>query len=135
MFKAGYLVSHRLVYDEVTTTSKNPDVLSKKVKPLKEYFKTMKYGQLKLVADIVKKFPGLIDPSQEKEQADPWLIAIAIEEKTKNPSLETCVVSEESETKPHKIPAVCTHYKIKHLNLDRFYKDIGLSFKIVSKRE
>ena len=136
MFKSGQLVSHRLVYDEITTTSKNPDVLSEKVKPLKEHFKTLKYGQSILVSDIVKKFPGLIDPSREKEQADPWLIAIAIEDKKEDSDTEIYVVSEESETKPNKIPAVCAHYGIKHLSLEKFYKDIGLSFSVsLNKKE
>jgi hypothetical protein len=133
MFKAGQLVSHRLVFEELTTSSKKPsDTLSKSVIPLKEYFETQKYSQAKIVADIIGKFPGLIDPNQEKEEADPWLVAIAIEQKQLNTGNEVYVVSEESETKQQKIPAVCKHFKIEHLNLEQFYKKIGLSFNVTS---
>ncbi|PKN02016.1 MAG: hypothetical protein CVU77_03545 [Elusimicrobia bacterium HGW-Elusimicrobia-1] len=133
MFKSGQLASHRFVYEEITTAAKSPDILSKSITPLKEYFKTQTYSQTKIVADIISKFPGLIDPNQEKEEADPWLIAIAIMEKIKNIAKDICVVSEESERKPNKIPAVCKHYKIEHLNLERFYLKIGLDFKVIFK--
>jgi len=43
------------------------------------------------------------------------------------------VISEESEKRQDKIPSVCSHYGIEHLNLERFYKKIGLSFSVVSK--
>jgi len=133
MFKSKQLISHRVVYDEITTSSKVQDILSEKITPLKSSFQTMKDSQLIIVADIVNKFPGLIDPNREKEQADPWLIAMAVEERSKNQEEMLYVVSEENETKKNRIPAVCKHYKLEHLNLERFFEMIGVDFNVSFK--
>ena len=130
MFISRQMRSHRFVYEEITTTSKNPDALTRKVLPLRDYFETIKYSQTLITSDIIKNFPGLIDPNNEKEQADPWLIAIALEEKKCNFDEAIYVVSEESEIKQNRIPAVCRHYEIEHINLDSFFKKIGVSFKM-----
>jgi hypothetical protein len=37
-----------------------------------------------LTEKIIRKFPGLIDPEKEKNQADPWIIALAIEKNEDN---------------------------------------------------
>ena len=83
------------------------------------------------VASIIEEFPRLIDPNHEKDQADPWLIAQILEDRSQ-PQLgffesnrEFIVVSEESEKSPQKIPAVCNRYDIKHLNLKEFFKFNG----------
>ena len=128
LFKSGQVSSHMLVYDEITTSSKKPDLLSKKVSPLRGYFESQKYNQVKIVADIIGKFPGLIDPTREKEQADPWLIAIALEYKNNNPTKKLYIISEESESKPFKIPAVCSYYRIEHINLEGLWKQLGMTF-------
>jgi hypothetical protein len=137
LFKKGQLFSHRLVYEELTTDSKEPDLLSKCIKPLRNSFRTMQFDQAKLVSKIVSKFPGLIDSSREKDQADPWLVALGIEEQKRvdlfNPKKKVYIISEESESKPNRIPAVCKHYGIEHLNLERFYRLMGWSFQLSSK--
>lgn len=136
LFESGILFSHRLVYDEITTGSKKQDILSEKVKPLKKYFLTLKYEQVKWVNKIIQTFPGLIDPNREKDQADPWLIALAIEENQQlhlfDEPDQIVIVSMESEEKQNRIPAVCKHFGIKHLNLDRFFEEIGISFEVRS---
>lgn len=133
MFNSGELVSHRLVYDEITTNSKNQDMLSKSITPYRDSFQTLQFEQSIIVRDIIMKFPALIDPSREKDQADPWLIALVVLNKNLNPNQKYFIVSEESESKPNKIPSVCRHYKIEHLNLENFYNRIGLSFTVNSK--
>jgi hypothetical protein len=107
--------------------------LSKKIKPLRHYFETTKYNQALVVSDIVNKFPGLIDPNREKEQADPWLIAAAIERKKEEKIKKVYVVSAESEERMHRIPAVCRYFGIEHLNLNQFYKVQKWSFKMFFK--
>ena len=131
MFETGQLISHRLVYEEITIGSKNPDLLSVKVIPLREYFLTQQYSQALIVSEIVFRFPQLIDATREKEQADPWLISIAVERQQGSEDKEDVfLVSEESEQKKGKIPDACKHFNIEHINLDKFFKKIRISFSM-----
>ena len=43
------------------------------------------------------------------------------------------VVSAESEKSLNKIPAVCKHYSIEHLNLFEFFEDNGWKFSLAKK--
>lgn len=128
-------ISHILVYEEITTRSKEQDFLSKCITPLRSFFKGMSFNQAGKVSKIVKRFPGIIDPNKEKDEADPWLIALAIEEKKQldlfSPSKKLYLVSEESERKPFRIPAVCKHYGVNHIDLEGFYKTQGWGFKLI----
>ena len=124
LFINNKIISHEIVFNELTTSAKK-DALSKWVSAKKIYFKKMSSTQVLHVANIVKIFPGLIDANNEKDQADPWLIALVLEEKPKIDLLteekEYIVVSEESIRSPHKIPAVCKYFGIKHFNLKEFF--------------
>jgi len=97
----------------------------------------MSGNQVVLVSNIIKIFPGLIDASNEKDQADPWLVALVLEEKSKLtlfiPEKEYFIVSEEKIGSPHKIPAVCEHFGIKHLSLKDFFKYNGWQLRMQKK--
>lgn len=135
LFLNDRMFSHQIVYDELTTDSKRPDLLSKRITPLQRNFKPMSFEQAQLVSDIIKKFPSLIDPKHEKEQADPWLIAAAILEQSQlslfNPDKKVYIISEESEDNPNKIPSVSTDFGLIHLNLSSFYQINNWSFKLI----
>jgi hypothetical protein len=132
LFLNDRMFSHRFVYDEITTDSKRPDLLSKKVTPLQAYFKPASFEQAQLVSNIIKKFPGLIDPKNEKEQADPWLMAAAILELNQhslfNPNKKVYLVSEENKSDPDMLPTVSKHFGLDHLNLPGFYQLNNWSF-------
>ena len=134
LFLNGRMFSHRFVYDEITTDSKRPDLLSKKITPLQTYFKPVIFEQAQLVSDIVKRFPNLIDPKNEKEQAAPWLIAAAVLEQNQyslfNPNKKVYVVSEESESDPNGIPSVSKGLGLEHLNLSSLYQINNWSFEV-----
>lgn len=136
MMKVGELVSHRIVFDEISSGAKNPDFITKWIADKRDYFLNRTDAQIVDVQKIVQKFPDLIDPNQEREQADPWLIALAIE-KSKNDNLfEVCVcvvVSQENRNSSKKIPAVCKAFKVGHLSLRQFFDEIGLSTKLSKK--
>jgi len=136
LFNSNILFSHSLVYDEITTNSKQQDLLSKKIKPIKKYFLPMNFEQAKLVAKIINDFPNLIDATNEKEQADPWIIALAILEQNQlnlfNPNKKVFIISEESTSKQNRIPAVSRNFGLNHLNLTEFYRLNNWSFKLVS---
>jgi len=126
LFLNGRIFSHRLVYEEITTDSKRPDLLSKKITPLQAYFRPMSFEQAQLVSDVIKKYPALIDPKNEKEQAAPWLIAAAILEQRQyslfNPDKMVYVVSEQSGSDPEGFPSIIKSLGLEHLNLSGFYQ-------------
>jgi hypothetical protein len=134
LFTSGIMISHIFVYEEITTEAKNSDFLSKCITPLRSCFKRTTFTQANLVKKIIEEFPGIIDVQKEKNQADPWLIALAIERKGEldlfSSSKKLYLVSEESEIKPFRIPAVCKKYGINHINLEGFYKMQDWSFKL-----
>jgi hypothetical protein len=132
LFVNGRLFSHQIVYDEITTDSKRPDLLSKKIAPMQAYFKVMSFEQAQLVSKIIKRFPEVIDLQNEKEQAAPWLIASAILEQKQlslfNPDKKVYVVSEQGESEKDIIPPVCEDVGLGHLNLAVFYQINNWSF-------
>jgi hypothetical protein len=134
LFENNKIISHILVYEELTTNAKNQDDLSKWIKSKKKYFKDYNANQAGYLSEIIPKFPGLIDYEREKNQADPWLIALAIEEdkqiKLFNPKQEVVVVSAESKTSSQKIPAVCRHFGIVHFDLFEFFEFHGWRLRL-----
>ncbi|MDD2753747.1 MAG: DUF4411 family protein [Candidatus Portnoybacteria bacterium] len=133
MMKSGNIISHEIVFDEICS-KKSTDFLSKWIIDKKPYFLSTTQSQADIVADIIKKFPSIIDYKAEKEQADPWLISLAIET-AKNTTLFavniSIVVSQENPNSSKKIPAVCKQFKVKHMSLREFFDDIGVSTKLV----
>jgi len=136
MMKSGEIISHRLVFDEISSNSKNPDFITKWIADKKDCFLSRTDIQIAEIPKIVKKFPTLIDSACEREQADPWLIALAIEKSRENDLFEvfeSVVVSQESSNSSKKIPAVCKSFGIRHLSLRSFFNEIGLSTSISKK--
>lgn len=136
MMKDGEIISHRLVFDEISSGTKNPDFITKWVADKQRYFLTRTDAQITQVPRIVQKFPGLIDYQQEREQVDPWLIALAIE-KSKEENLfevHACVVvSQENPRSSKKIPEACKAFGVEHLSLRQFFDEIGLGTKLKKK--
>jgi len=137
LFDQDKIISHIIVFEELTTSSKNKDDLTKWIIPKRKYFKDYSLKQVYYVSQIINRFPGLIDPGREKDQADPWLIALAIEEQSQiqlfNPKQKLIVVNEESKNKPQKIPDICNHYGLGHLNLLELFKFLGWDFILRKK--
>lgn len=129
LFKAGRLISHEFVYDEFNPERKNPDFLAKWIKDKKGYFFGITDKQVELTAKILEKFPSLIDSENENDQADPWIVALAIEKMEEitlfGQNTLVYVISQEKISSPKRIPAVCKEFKVPHMNLDDFIKDNG----------
>jgi hypothetical protein len=134
LFNNNKIISHKIVFDELTTQARNQDSLSKWMSSKRVHFKDKTGTQAKFVESIINKFPKLIDPDREKDEADPWLIALVLEERSQgnlfSPNREYILVSQENVRSPHKIPAVCKHYGIKHQSLKDFFKYLGWQFKL-----
>lgn len=131
LFKAGKIISHEYVFDEILPG----DFIGKWIQNKKQYFIGLTDKQFENVEKILKKFPDFIDPQKEKNQADPWVIALAMEKAeeqnlfVKNSLIY--VVSQEKISSSKKIPAVCRAFKIEHFNLEAFLKDNGMRFGII----
>jgi len=77
LIKKERLISHKFVLEEL---SKKSDSAYKWAKERKEMFKDITQRQTEILKDVASKFPELIDPDKEVD-ADPWLIALALERK------------------------------------------------------
>ena len=134
LFNSGRLISHRIVFEEITTAAKKPDSLSKWIRTKEAFFKDISLQQTLLVSEIVKKYPTIIHYNKEKDDADPWLIALVIEQRNK-PDLfssvqDFAIVSTESTFIPDRLPGVCKHYSVKHLDLRNFFAANGWSINL-----
>ncbi len=137
LFKQGIILSHDFVYDEIVPETDTKDDLARFVSKHKTCFRSISKRQAQLVTEILSHFKQLIDPRTKKDQADPWIIAMVVE-KMEEISLfgkesDFVIVSTESEKSPHKIPAVCRHYKVRHMNLFEFFEDNDWRFSLSMK--
>ncbi len=135
LFNAGKIISHEFVYEEFNPERENPDFIAKWIKDRKEYFFGITDKQVELTTKILEKFPTLIDSENEKDQADPWIVALAIEKMEEvtlfGQNTLVYVVSQEKISSSKRIPAVCREFKVPHMNLEAFLKDNGWSFGLI----
>jgi hypothetical protein len=137
LFKTRRVRSHEFVFDEIVPSQGAKDDLALLVSKNKVCFQPITKRQGQLVPQILALFPGLIDPYSKKDQADPWIVAMVVElmEETSlfGKDSEYVIVSTESESSPKKIPAVCKHYTVRHMNLFEFFEDNGWAFSVMKK--
>ncbi len=137
LFKKKRILSHDMVYEEIVPDSGSKDMLSKLITKYKSSFYSITNRQGQLALEILANFPRLIDPRSKKDEADPWVIALVIE-KMKGVNLfgkesDIVIVSAESEKSDTKIPAVCKHYDVRHMNLFEFFENNNWQFSIRKK--
>lgn len=129
LFKNGRLISHIYVYNEFQPGSQKSDFLGKWVKERKKYFIHESETQIKFVRQILGRFNRLIDPNKERNQADPWIIALAMEKNKENSlfgsNKDYTVVSRENTRSSVKIPAVCKAFNVPHLTMEQFLGENG----------
>ena len=137
LFQHKLIYPHKIVYDELVPKSGEKDEIANLIIKYESNFLPITDGQTKLIRSVLETFPKLIDPESEKEQADPWLIATLIEQMENDQLFGEkslyVLVSEESERSPNKIPAVCKHFNIRHMNLFQFFNQIGVKFSVTRK--
>jgi len=138
LFRDARIISHDFVYDEIVPKNGKKDEMANLVSKNKKYFKRITKRQAQLVPEIIGLFPNLIDPKSKKNEADPWLIGLVIEEMELKgifgEESEFVIISTESKKNPNKIPAVCKHYKLRHMSLFEFFEDNGWRFVIEGKK-
>lgn len=125
MISDGRIVSHIYVYEEIVSEStEKPDFITKWLLSKKSKFEKETAEQAVVVASIVQAFPDLIDADREKEQADPWIIALAITLRNQTnlfEEVEYIVVTQENPNSSKKIPAACKYFAVQSVSLREFF--------------
>jgi hypothetical protein len=85
--------------------------------------------QVETVKEILARYPKLVDATKETEEADPFLVALALTQKRREaenlfPEREWVVVTQENRSpgKKTKIPVVCDYYKIRCQSIVEFFQ-------------
>lgn len=129
LFAVGRIISHAFVFAEICPQTKKPDFLAEWIKNKAQYFYPVTTKQTQLVKKILEKFPYLIDHTKEIDEADPWLVSLAIEKRESTGLIENysnlTVVCNEKVRSGIKIPAVCRDFKVPHINVKEFISDNG----------
>ncbi|MCJ7448983.1 MAG: DUF4411 family protein [Bacteroidales bacterium] len=137
LFQQKKLCSHDMVYNEIIPSSGPKDDIGKLIHKFKSSFYPITNKQGQLALQILANFPRLIDPRAKKDEADPWIIALVIEKMEAvdifGNASDYVVVSAESEKSDTKIPAVCKHFKVRHMNLFQFFDANGWEFVMNKK--
>jgi hypothetical protein len=122
--------SHQLVLQEIEPT----DYLGHWVSDKASRFFPVTQRQTQLVTKILARVPGLIDHEKEIDEADPWVVALAIEKIESSTLLQdfsrVTIVSTESKRSPKRIPAVCDAFSVPHMDLKQFFDANGWKLRI-----
>lgn len=137
LFKQRKILSHQIVFDEIVPKTGKKDELAQWLTGFRQNFFPTTQRQLELVPDVLSNFPKLIDPESEKDQADPWMVAMLVEIMEQDGMFgdqsDYVMVTTESEKKSTRLPAACKHYNIRHMNLFEFFEDNGFEFSVKKK--
>lgn len=123
------LVSPKEVLNEI---KQNDDMLSKWAKQQKKMFKEPTPKQIAIVQEILKDYPALID-TERKYDADPWVIALAIEmssgtQKTIFTIKRIVVTEEKMRGTQVRIPFVCSQKAIESIDIVELFRAEGWKF-------
>lgn len=128
----GFMISHKEVLKEL---SYQDDALKKWAQKQKKFFKELDAYQIKIVKEILKKYPSLAKSESESPSADPFVIALAIElerdpQKTLDPSIKKRVVVSEERLRGMRvrIPFVCKEYGIECITMIEMCRSEGWKF-------
>jgi hypothetical protein len=96
-------------------------------------FKRLNTTQIQKVKEIQEKFPALVDPEKETPDADPFVIALALEQKTMTTidgvMRRTIVVTDERKRgKKIKIPLVCEKMDVECIDRMELFRREGWKF-------
>lgn len=124
MVSKGRAIAPEQVFRELMAKEGVENDIMKWAKENRKMFVKPNDRSIEQVRDIMVKFPNFVDIEKETPEADPFLISLALQAKA-------VVVSEEVETNPRerpRIPNVCKHYGVRHLNFFDFMLEMGWEF-------
>lgn len=117
----GTIISSQEVYDEIMIGG---DELEEWAKARKQCFLPSSVPVQQKVRAILVSHRGLVEGGKKKNSADPFVVALATQERCK-------VVTEETRTrdaKVPKIPDVCDAYQIECLDFVGFAREVKFAF-------
>lgn len=124
----GLLIAPKEVLKEITMQD---DKLSDWVKKQKNFFKDITPEQLKIVSEILQKYPSIIN-IERKYDADPFVIALAIEmardQQKTIIAIRKIVVTEEKLSLKIRIPRICKDFNIECMNVIDMFRNEGIKF-------
>jgi hypothetical protein len=110
MIKADALIAPEEVLREI---EKKEDELHKWAKARERMFHPLDEAVQRATTEILTEFPRLVDSEKERNRADPFVIALA---KVRGCPVVTGEKAAGTKDRP-KIPMVCDHFGVRHLNL------------------
>ncbi|MBL7147424.1 MAG: DUF4411 family protein [Nanoarchaeota archaeon] len=132
LINMGLLISPKEVFKEI---ARGDDSLKEWAKKQKKLFKELDESQIKIVKEILKKYPSLAKPDKDGPQADPFVIGLAIvlgkdPQKTLTPTIKKRVIVTEEQLRGNKvkIPFVCQIYGIDCINIVEMFRTEGWKF-------
>jgi len=133
--KEGRFISHKLVLEEIREYISKKDVVNEWAEKHKDVFKEVTLQQTKLIKEILAtdNFCALIDLNATKGQADPFIIAMAMEKEEQHllsgEEIKKIVITEEGMNPKHpnkiRIPFVCGHFRITCKNIFDLFRMEG----------
>jgi hypothetical protein len=129
LIKNDKLIAPREVLKEIESFDDSLAIWAKKQKKL---FKNPTTRQIEIVQEILREYPSIVN-IDAKHSADPWVIALAIEQST-NPQqtlfqIKRIVVTEEKlRGKKVRIPFICQNKKIESIDLVDLFRSEGWRF-------
>jgi hypothetical protein len=125
----GVLVAPSEVLKEIT---ERDDQLAKWAKEQNGFFRVPTEKQIEIVKDILKSYPSMVREDR-KYDADPWVIALAIEMATNTQQtliqIKRIVVTEEKlRGEKIRIPFVCQKYRVDSIDIIEMFRIEGWKF-------
>ncbi|MFH1337729.1 MAG: DUF4411 family protein [Nanoarchaeota archaeon] len=129
LINKGLLLAPREVLNEIM---QGDDQLTKWAKKHNKMFVEPTEKQIEIVKEILKEFPALIKQNR-KYDADPWVIALAVEmatslQQTLTPIKRIVVTEEKLRGEQIKIPLVCQKYNIETIDILDMFRVEGWKF-------
>jgi len=129
LISKGLLVAPKEVLNEII---ERDDQLSKWAKKQNNFFREPTEKQIKILKGILKDYPSLVKDDR-RHDADPWVIALAIEmasssQKTLTPIKRIVVTEEKLRGDKIKISLVCQKYNIESIDILDMFRIEGWKF-------
>lgn len=126
----GRLIAPQAVMDEVSIGS---DQLAKWARNHKGMFRLLSNSQIAQASKILGDYPALVDPDKETADADPFVVALALD-RNPRPTLaevgraRVVVCDETLRGRKIKIPFVCSRYGLNCISVLEMFRTEGWRF-------
>ncbi|WMT43722.1 MAG: DUF4411 family protein [Cuniculiplasma divulgatum] len=129
LISKGLLIAPTEVLYEIT---ERDDQLAKWAKEQTSFFRTPTQKQIEILKGILKAYPSMVREDR-KYDADPWVIALAIEmttdsQQTLTPIKRIVVTEEKLRGEKIRIPYVCQKYNIDSIDIIEMFRIEGWKF-------